>query len=155
MSEKTEKAKEYFLNKSNCSQSTLVVFADDLGLSTKQALSLSAGFGAGMCYQAKTCGAVTGAYMALGLISGQKFTEPEMVKENAYQLISQFNKAFIKTFDSTECKALIGLDIGTSEGMEKGKEMGVFTNKCPLFVQFAVELVEKELLNHKRASELR
>ena len=50
----------------NCCQSVLVPFADQCGLSKEAAYQLGAHFGAGMKH-GSTCGAVTGALMALGL----------------------------------------------------------------------------------------
>ena len=140
---KSEKATQLFSESYNCSQSTLGVFADDLGLSFKQATAIAAGFGAGLCYQGKTCGAVTGAYMVLGLYSGKQFTEPEMVKENTYQLIREFNKKFESLHGTTECKQLLNVDISTKQGIEQARTIGLFTTKCPMFVVDAVKIVEK------------
>lgn len=50
----------------NCAQSALIPFARELGLEEEQAYQLAAHFGAGMRHDS-TCGAVTGALMALGL----------------------------------------------------------------------------------------
>jgi C_GCAxxG_C_C family probable redox protein len=138
-----EKATQLFTESYNCSQSTLGVFAEDLGLSFQQATAIAAGFGAGICYQGKTCGAVTGAYMVLGLFSGRQFTEHEMVKENTYQLICEFNKKFEGLHGTTECKQLLNVDISTPEGIDKARNMGLFSTKCPLFVADAVEFIEK------------
>ncbi len=50
----------------NCAQSTLAPFAEKMGMSTEQALALTACFGSGM-NMGSVCGAVTGGLMALGL----------------------------------------------------------------------------------------
>ena len=50
----------------NCCQSVLVPFADLCGLDKETAFKLGANFGSGMRH-GSTCGAVTGALMALGL----------------------------------------------------------------------------------------
>lgn len=151
MSEKTEKAKALFLGSYNCSQSTFSVFASELRLTFKQATDLTSGLGAGMCYQGRTCGAVAGAYLALGLVSGQYCDEPELIKENTFQLIREFNKEFQGKFGSTECKQLLGVDLSSQEGILEGKEKELFTKRCPLFVEQAVQFVEKalELKNKK------
>lgn len=51
----------------NCCQSVLVPFAREMGLSEEQAYALGAHFGSGMRH-GSTCGAVTGALMALGMM---------------------------------------------------------------------------------------
>lgn len=143
MKNKEQKAKDLFLGDYNCAQSTLAVFADELNFDKEKALAISAGFGAGLGYQGKTCGVVTGAYMALGLHSGNLYSDAEMVKENTYQLTKEFTKHFVTRFGTTTCKDLIGFDLSTEEGIENGKQAGVFKTKCPLFVETAVTIIEE------------
>jgi C_GCAxxG_C_C family probable redox protein len=63
---RTEQAENYFSNHFNCSQSVLSAFASDLRLSIDNSLKVACAFGAGMGRQQHTCGAVTGALMAIG-----------------------------------------------------------------------------------------
>ena len=49
----------------NCAQSVLVPFAQEMGISEKQAYNIGAHFGSGMRH-GSTCGALTGALMVLG-----------------------------------------------------------------------------------------
>lgn len=51
----------------NCAQAVLIPFAQEAGLSEEQAFKMAAHFGSGMRH-GSTCGAVTGALMALGLL---------------------------------------------------------------------------------------
>ncbi len=144
-------AKLLFSNSANCCQSTLAAFADDLGLTQLQALSLGSGFGGGMCQQGKTCGAVTGAYMALGMISSKKFTLAPELKENTYRLMDNFNQKFINNNGSLECKTLLGHDISTPQGKEAALSKDLFSTLCPRLVENAVEIVEQiiaESSNH-------
>jgi C_GCAxxG_C_C family probable redox protein len=145
MTEKIKKAKILFEGSYNCAQSTLSVFDKELGISKVVLQHLSSGFGAGMCYQGRTCGAVAGAYMALGLISGKSFQEPEMVKEHTYQLIQKFNKKFIEKHGSTICKELLEIDISNADGLEMARQNGVFETRCPNFVATAVALVQSQI----------
>ena len=146
MSKKTNQAIELFPTKFNCSQTTLGVFAEELGVDFKKATDMATGFGAGLAYQGKTCGAVTGAYMAIGLISGTQFNENEMVKENTLQWIRKFNEYFISKYGSVECKHLIGYDLGIPEELEKAREEGVFTKKCSNYVEEAIKFIEEYML---------
>ena len=63
----------------NCCQSVLVAFARELGLSREQANALGRHFGAGMKH-GSTCGALTGALMALGL-KGYDETEAQKLMQ--------------------------------------------------------------------------
>ena len=65
----TEIASELFSKRYYCSQAVLAAFAEELGMTKKQALRVAACFGGGMC-KAEVCGACTGALMALGLKYG-------------------------------------------------------------------------------------
>lgn len=51
----------------NCAQAVLMPFAQEAGLTEEQAFKMAAHFGSGMRH-GSTCGAVTGALMALGLL---------------------------------------------------------------------------------------
>lgn len=51
----------------NCAQAVLVAFAQEMGMTEKQAYNLGAHFGSGMRH-GSTCGAVTGALMVLGML---------------------------------------------------------------------------------------
>ncbi len=51
----------------NCAQTVLSTYCENFGLERILALRLAQGFGGGMGHAGKTCGAVTGAYMVLGL----------------------------------------------------------------------------------------
>ncbi len=77
---RSEKALFYFDNHFNCAQSVLVVFAEEAGFSEDEALRIATAFGGGIGRQQFTCGAVTGAAMALGLRFG-KGKEDHVVKK--------------------------------------------------------------------------
>lgn len=53
--------------RTNCAQAILSTYCEAFGLERNLALRLAQGFGGGMAHMGKTCGAVTGAYMVLGL----------------------------------------------------------------------------------------
>ena len=50
----------------NCSQAVLSVFCEELGLDKETAARIAGGFGGGIGHLGETCGAVTGAIMAMG-----------------------------------------------------------------------------------------
>ena len=145
MSKIEEKALELFENSHNCSQSVLSALSSRLDITHKQAVSLAAGFGAGICFQGQTCGAVTGAYMALGLQSGSLFDDGESIKENTYQYIRKYNDEFENLHGTTNCAKLLGIDISTESGVQEATDMGVFKTKCPEFIRSSVSIC-KELL---------
>jgi C_GCAxxG_C_C family probable redox protein len=121
----------------NCSQSVFVAFAPQLGLDESQALKLASPFGGGVARRAQTCGAVTGALMALGLARG---ADTPAGKEDAYRLGQEFLQRFESLHATILCRELLGCDISTPEGRQKAREQGAFTALCPLFVRDAAEI---------------
>jgi C_GCAxxG_C_C family probable redox protein len=129
----------------SCSQAVLSSFAGDFGLDGKLALKVAAGFGGGMGRMAETCGAVTGAYMVIGLKYGVTSVRDKAAKERAYEVVRDFNARFRARNPSLVCKELLRCDISTAEGLEVAKQKGVFTTVCPKLVRDAAEILEELL----------
>ena len=72
---KVESAVFSFNNGFNCCQSVLLAYCQEFGLDSQVASRLSTGFGGGMGRMAGVCGAVTGAFMVLGLKYGKMRAE--------------------------------------------------------------------------------
>ncbi|MGA2618084.1 MAG: C-GCAxxG-C-C family protein [Thermoguttaceae bacterium] len=128
----------------NCSQAVLSAFAGDFGLDDQAALKIASGFGGGMGRMADTCGAVTGAFMVLGLRYGQASSDRE-AKEAIYARIREFAQRFQARHGSLVCRELLECDISTPEGLQRAKDEKVLTTICPKFVRDAVELLEEML----------
>ena len=141
MSAKTDLINERF-SQFNCAQTVFSLFAQELGINEKTALKIASGFGGGMT-RAETCGAVTGAYMVIGLKHGHNSSDPEK-KAKTKMLIQQFNEEFEKKHGSLICRNLTGYDISTPEGSLAASENGVFQVKCPLFIKTACEIIENK-----------
>jgi C_GCAxxG_C_C family probable redox protein len=141
--EKAQNAYENMANrKMNCAQTVFSSFGEESGLERKLALQIAQGFGGGMGHTGQTCGAVTGAYMALGLAQKISLDNPRGSLEKAYELISEFNRKFKTLHGSLNCTELAGFDLGAPEKLAEAREKGVFTTKCPVFVRDAVKIVE-------------
>jgi len=129
-------------SKFNCAQTVFSLFASDLGIDEKTALKISSGFGGGMAC-AETCGAVTGAYMVIGMKHGHATPTPDE-KAKTKILIQKFNEKFKQKHGSLICKNLTGFDISTPEGSSAAREEGVFNTKCPAFIKTACNILEQE-----------
>ena len=126
-------------SKMNCAQAVLTAYCEELGLDRAAALKLARGFGGGMGRTGKTCGAVSGAYMVLGLREAAQGREGI---EAVYAQIKELNRKFIELHGSTECTSLLGRDLSTPDGLVIARSEGLFTSVCPQFVRTAVELLE-------------
>lgn len=141
MSIKPEQAVATFKERFNCSQSVLSAYAEESGLDRETALKLSCGFGAGMARMGETCGAVTGAFMVLGLKFGAAVPGDSPEKARTFELIGEFTRQFEARHGSLVCKQLLGFDMSTPEGKKAAKNRGSF-DLCPKLVQSAVEILE-------------
>jgi C_GCAxxG_C_C family probable redox protein len=136
----TERARELFANGCACSQAVFGAYAPALGVDEETAVRVSAGFAAGM-RMAETCGAVTGAYMALGLANTAAGCRSAQERGATYRAMSEFNRAFSATNGSLVCRELLGCDISTPEGAAEATEKNLFATRCAGLVGDAAEIV--------------
>ncbi|MHC4727270.1 MAG: C-GCAxxG-C-C family protein [Planctomycetota bacterium] len=145
MSAKSEEAVGRFKKGFNCSQAVFDTFSEQLGLDCDTASKVATGFGGGM-RMGGTCGAVTGAFMALGLKYGNSTAKDKEGKAITYKKIEEFTKRFKSRNNSVTCRELLNCDISTPEGMKEAQGKGLFSSTCPRMVQDAAEILE-EMLN--------
>lgn len=146
--DRSEKALEYFDNKFNCAQSVLTAFADELGLTEDESLRVSTAFGGGMGRQQFTCGAVTGASMALGLRFGKGKNDEDEKKLLTYEKTVVLFEEFTRLHGSTTCRNLLNnLDMHTDK--EKIEVQNLYHTNCRKYVTDAVKLAEKIIENTK------
>ena len=136
------KAVEKFLNGTACSQAILSEYATLFGLSSETAMKIAAGFAGGM-RKANICGAITGAYMTLGLKYSGPNCEESTGRREVYQSIAEFTTEFEKIHGTILCKELLGCDISTPEGMKIAQAQELFKKVCPKFLNDAADLLEK------------
>lgn len=136
------KAVEMFRGGCACSQAILDVYGAPLGLPHEHALRVSAGFAGGM-RRGETCGAVTGAFMVLGLRHGSSDCGPDAGRAGVYERVVDFAKRFEQRNASICCRELLGCDISTPEGMKQAQERDLFKTTCVQMVRDAAEILEE------------
>jgi C_GCAxxG_C_C family probable redox protein len=142
---KAEKAKEQFEKGFSCAPAVFSTYSKQLGLEKELALKIACGFGGGIGRMGRTCGAVTGAVMAIGLKHGQVDLADEESRQETHKLIRKFIDKFTALHGSIECKELLGYDLSSARGLKAARESGVFENKCPGFVYDAACILEDVL----------
>lgn len=142
---RAQEAVQYFKQGFSCSQAVLAAVSEPLGLDRERALKIAQAFGGGMARMGLTCGAVTGAMLAIGLKHGRTQPEDEEAKERTYRLVHDLFQKFQTRHGSVVCRELIGVDLSTPEGHNLGAQRGVFDNLCPRFISDAVEILEEIL----------
>ena len=139
---KVQNAVSCFNNGFNCSQAVFAAFSPELGIPENIAYKIACPFGAGMGRMQETCGAVTGAFMVIGLKHGKSNSEEDHLKQLSYDLVNKFTEMFQSRNKTIKCRDLIGIDISTKEGLERARDLGIFDTLCVKFVKEAVEIIE-------------
>lgn len=124
-----------------CSQSVVLAFANEFNLNKQHALAMTSVMGGGMGRLRRTCGAVTGAFMVVGLKYGN--TEPDDLdnKLNAYRKVRELNKAFEEIHGTSVCKELLA-KVATVEQVKRREHHRMVCDAC---VRTATELCYDKL----------
>ena len=137
-----EEASSLFRGNFNCAQSILGSYASKYGFDKNIALKIATGFGGGMGRLQNTCGAVSGAFMVLGLRYGRGLNDDTETRDKTYQLVREFTNQFQKMHGSIICKELLGCDINTTEGKEYYEKNDFFEKKCFQYVKDSAKILE-------------
>jgi C_GCAxxG_C_C family probable redox protein len=140
---KAEDAVALFQQGFNCTQSILSVFAPDFGFDRDMARRISQGFGAGMGRTDNICGSLSAATMVIGLRYGGIRPDATAAKEKTYAVVREFLQEFKAVHGSVACTDLLGYNLSDPKQFADAKTHQVATERCPVFIRAAVELVEK------------
>jgi C_GCAxxG_C_C family probable redox protein len=140
-----ERAASCFAEGLNCAQSVFSSYAPEMGMDRDTALKVASGFGGGMGRLGRTCGAVTGAMMAIGLKHGRTKGDDLQAKEACYLLVRKFVDEFTSLHGSVLCNELIGHDMSDPQQRAVAREAGIFATVCPQLVRDAAEIVGRIL----------
>lgn len=109
MNEASTRALDYFHQGFNCAQSVFAAFADQVGMSERDALLFSSAFGAGLGRMRGTCGAFSGLCMVAGFCKGNLSGNP-LEKEIIFSLTRELADSFKQEFGTLSCRELLHLD---------------------------------------------
>lgn len=121
----------------NCAQSVVKVYAEAFGFNEDQALAMACGFGGGMGGMQGACGAVTGAYMVLGMFCAGIYTDNHERKACAAELVRAFHRQFIAMHQTDECRTLLRQD----SSVKAGERTKLHLSVCDGYIVDAVEIL--------------
>ena len=98
-------------NRYGCAESTLVALRESFGLPDPADSSPAVALNGGFVYSGGTCGALSGAGLAVGQLAERRFGDHRLAKTAARSLIQDLLDDFIGEFGSANCRDLIGLDL--------------------------------------------
>ena len=136
---RAERAKALFLEGYNCAQAVVLAFAEDAGLDESVAKAFSRPLGGGMGRLRQTCGAVSGAAVASGVLF------PELTKPETYALVQEIARRFAEKNGSYNCGELLrgaGLKTDTAPNPERRTEEYYKKRPCPELIYDAAEILE-------------
>ncbi len=99
-----------------CAESVLMAIAQSLDVQSEIIPRIATGFCTGMARTGGPCGAVSGAIMGIGLVTGRQ--SPAESLESNYALVQELLKRFQEQFGSSNCRALLGCDLNTVQGQQ-------------------------------------
>jgi C_GCAxxG_C_C family probable redox protein len=91
----------------------------------------------------RTCGAVTGALMVLGLKSGSSRADDKEAKDRTYALVREFVARFEGRHGASGCAELLDVNIASPEGLSAARDAGLFKLVCPGLVASATVILEE------------
>jgi C_GCAxxG_C_C family probable redox protein len=138
-----ETAKELFRSGLNCAQSVVAAFSDELHFDREFAVTISCGFGGGMGRLQETCGALTGAFMLLGIKTCREYADNKDRKEVTYAAIRKLTEEFKAIHGTSDCRSLLNFDLKTEEGQKLIRENHLHEMVCEKCIADSIRLVKK------------
>jgi C_GCAxxG_C_C family probable redox protein len=143
---KSEEAEDLFKQGFACSQAILMTWAGKYGIPLQTAKRIAAAFGGGMGRLRLTCGAITGAFMVIGLEYGNERPEDMTKKLQAYEKVRELAARFEKLHGSITCGDLLAKYCGNPSDIEQRRHHSII---CGRLVRDAAEILE-EILSDKQ-----
>ncbi len=144
MTPRSKIAKDLFNKGYNCAQAVFAAFSDITELSFEDSIKIASSFGGGMGGLREVCGALTGAFMAAGLIYGYDSTDGAKAKESHYALIREIAKLFEDENQSIICDDLLKLQ---DQSKQEGSLQSTKVRTCEELVIHATDILDKMIAN--------
>lgn len=107
LSDRAKQALRNFASGCNCAQSVLLAYADVLGMTQRQAATVSVGFGGGIGRLRDNCGAFSSAVMLCGMLEGPDGAKKEH-RTQTYARVQELHRRFVEANGSICCAELLG-----------------------------------------------
>jgi len=120
-----------------CAESVLSTIAEHFDIKSDLIPKIATGFCSGMARTCGTCGAVTGAILAINMISGRESASNSV--EHNYDSVQKLVNEFEKMYGSTNCQELLNCNLGDENGQIEFKAQELH-NKCREYTGMAADL---------------
>ncbi len=146
--ERKQRALDNFTAGYNCAQSVLLAYSDLFELDDKTAKIVSAPFGGGMGRLREVCGALSGAFMAVGLRYPADDPDDKVAKAENYAAVQRISEPFRTKFGSIICRELLDIKRQKDIPTPSDRNAEYYAKRpCARFVAEAAEILGEELKN--------
>ncbi len=145
---KSEKARELFMEGYNCAQAIAGAYAEEMGMEFDTAVKMVSSFGAGMGRLREVCGAVSGMLFVAGALYGYNDPKDLSAKKEHYERVQFLAGQFKAEAGSIICRELLGAEgKDTSPSPQERTEEYYKKRSCPDKVALAADIMEKYMRN--------
>lgn len=152
MSERSQKARDYFLQGYNCTQAVVLAYCDELGLDKSVALKIASSFGGGMGRLREVCGAISGIFMVAGMLYGYDDPKDKEGKAALYAKIQELAARSKAQNGSIVCRELLGLSERQSVPTPEERSPAYYKKRpCADLVAAAVQILDDFIAEQKNS----
>lgn len=134
----------YFAQGYNCAQALVLTFSDLLSVDRDTLSALACSFGGGMGRLREVCGAVSGMFVAAGILYGYSGPETGDVKLAQYARIQELARRFEERWGTIICRELLGLSCKHDSPMPEARTAAYYASRpCGEIIGTAAEILER------------
>jgi len=135
----------------NCAQSIALAYEDMLPINKTLLLKMTSSFGGGMGRLREVCGAVSGIFLAAGLLYGYDGPESGQVKADHYARIQELAHRFEERHGSIVCRELLGLSITHDSPVPEERTKEYYEKRpCEEIIGDAAEILEQYIRDNTK-----
>jgi C_GCAxxG_C_C family probable redox protein len=120
-----------------CAETSLVALQEHFGLPNAGDSSPALVLNGGIAYSGGTCGALTGAALAVGRLAASRIPDHREAKSAARFLIQGVMAEFDESFGAVDCRSLTGYDMMTDH--DAFMEDGTWKTTCTAQIEFVID----------------
>jgi C_GCAxxG_C_C family probable redox protein len=148
MGQISEKAFLLFKTGYNCGQSVLCAFEKEIGLDFETLAKIGSSLGGGMGRLREVCGAVSGMFVAAGMIYGYTNPEDLLAKAKHYKLIQELAQKFKDKNRYIVCRDLLGTGKEFQSPIPEARTEEYYKKRpCAELVRCAAAILEEYIRN--------
>ncbi len=119
-----------------CAEATYAALTEHFGLPNISDSTEAMALNGGIAYSGGTCGALTGAALALGRLAGSRLSDRELAKRATRGLLQELMAEFAAVNGSTQCRDLTGFDLVSDH--EGFLDSGIWETGCQTQIEFVI-----------------